>query len=66
MVKYENDCVGCKDIGLPCFGDSCSNRNVKHLYCDKCGSESDRLYVFDNSQICTDCLLESFPAVEED
>lgn len=51
MIKYENDCYGCRDIGLPCYGNSCPNRHVKHLYCDKCGEDTDRLYIYDDEQL---------------
>lgn len=66
MIKYENDCVGCRDSGMPCRGISCRNRSVKRLYCDECGEESDRLYIYDNEQLCRDCLLGMFEVVEED
>ena len=41
MVKIENWCVGCRDIGLPCMGNACPNRHVEVHYCDKCGEELD-------------------------
>ena len=41
MIKIENWCVGCRDIGLPCIGQSCPNRHVEVHYCDKCGEELD-------------------------
>lgn len=66
MIKYEDECVGCSDMGLPCRGSSCPNRSVKRLYCDKCGEESDRLYIFDGEQLCGECLLGMFDVAEED
>jgi hypothetical protein len=66
MIKYKNNCVGCRDIGLPCMGDACSNKRVRIFYCDRCGGESRTLYVYDDEQICGDCLLDMFDVVEED
>ena len=51
MVKYENECCDC---GLPCLGRSCPNRNVKHLYCDECGSDVDELW----DGLCEECFIE--------
>ena len=62
MIKYENECVGCpKEMG--CLGDGCSNRNVKHLYCDRCGDECDELYVFDGEELCEECLKANFETI---
>ncbi len=63
MIKYEDNCTGCREIGLPCRGISCRNRSVKCLYCDECGEESDRLYIYDDEQLCRDCLLGMFEVV---
>lgn len=64
MIKYEDNCVGCRDIGLPCRGISCRNRKVQVLVCDECGEESEELYIYDGQQICADCLLGMFEVVE--
>lgn len=62
MIRYENECVGCpREIG--CLGGSCPNRNVVHYYCDHCGCE-DKLYHYDNGEICEECLLKQFEVVE--
>ena len=63
MKKIENECVGCKDCGLPCLGNSCPYRNVTRFYCDRCGNE-DELYHYDQEELCIDCLLENFEIVE--
>lgn len=55
MIKFENECVDC---GLPCLGSSCPNRNVRHLYCDRCKVDVPKLYVYDNEQLCWDCVEE--------
>lgn len=59
MIRYENECVSC---GLPCLGSSCPNRNVIHYYCDCCGCE-EKLYHYDNIEICEECLLKNFEVV---
>lgn len=56
MIAYENECVGCpKEMG--CLGSSCPNRNVEHLYCDRCGDDCEVLYDVDGEQLCEECLL---------
>jgi hypothetical protein len=62
MIKYENDCVGCPD-GMPCLGNSCPNRRVPHLYCDKCGEEAEKLYDLDGENLCEECVLDSLDTV---
>lgn len=52
MVRIENDCVGCQ---MPCLGNSCQYRNVKHYYCDECGEEK-QLYEFEYQELCLDCI----------
>lgn len=59
MIRYENDCVDC---GLPCMGDSCPYRNVKHYYCDHCGDEEE-LYWFEDEQLCANCILKRLKLV---
>lgn len=61
MIKYENECVDC---GLPCLGSSCPNRNVKRIYCDKCGDEAEHIYYFDDQELCIDCIEEMLEEVE--
>ena len=57
MVKIENWCVGCQDIGLPCLGYGCPNRRVEVHYCDKCGEELDECnwYNGERFEYCDDC-----------
>ena len=52
MIKYEDECVGCD---LHCIGRACPYQNVRHLYCDHCGDEVDRLYLVDGDEVCADC-----------
>lgn len=66
MIKYENDCFGCANETYPCIGDLCKQKQVPHYYCDNCKEEfgSDELYIYDDSEICLDCLLENFTTVK--
>ena len=61
MVKYENECVDCTNLGLPCI--DCGRKNVKHLYCDKCGDDVEELYLYDSDGLCEECLLEAFEKI---
>lgn len=63
MLKYEDECVGCSSLGLPCMGNACPNRNVPRYYCDECECE-DILYWYENRQLCGDCLLKKHKIVE--
>lgn len=56
MYRRENECVDC---GLPCMGNSCPNRNVLRLYCDRCGEETNELFhLYTDDDLCADCLVE--------
>ena len=63
MIAYENQCVGCSDLGMTCIGKSCPNRKVPVLYCEnrKCVSSftgTDRLFKVGDSHLCMDCIHE--------
>ena len=62
MTKYENECVGCPPE-MGCLGNSCPNRNVKHLYCDECHADCEELYLYDKEELCEDCLLSIFDKI---
>ncbi len=64
MVKYTDECVDCKSLGLPCYGRNCSNRHVAHLYCDKCKHEVDTLRNYNGDQWCEECILKEYDEVE--
>lgn len=64
MITYEDECCGCAAPAYPCMGDECPNRNVKHLYCDKCGDDVERLYKYDGQEVCEVCLLKEFEVIE--
>lgn len=69
MIQYEDECVGCKSMGLPCYGDACPNRNVPHIYCDKCGEEIDEDEWYEDDEyedLCEDCLKEKYRKTEVD
>ena len=55
MKQIENECVGCRGIGLPCMGNSCPNMNVTRFYCDRCGEE-EQLYNYDGEELCINCI----------
>ncbi len=58
MILRTDECVSCpKEIG--CLGDSCPNRNVPVLICDRCGEQVDRLRELDGEQLCVECTLEA-------
>ena len=63
MKKIENECIRCKDLGLPCIGNSCPYKNVARFYCDRCGDEN-KLYHYDHEELCAYCLLKEFEVVE--
>ena len=63
MQRIVNECVGCRELGLYCLGSTCPNRNVIHYYCDHCGKE-EKLYHYDNEELCEECLLKNFEVVE--
>ncbi len=58
MIRTENECVGCRDMGMPCMGSSCPNRNVKRLYCDNCKEEVDELHDVYGDELCNDCFMD--------
>lgn len=62
MIRIEDHCVGCTDLGMHCLGFACRNRNVEVHYCDKCGAElpDDEIYDVDGEELCEDCLKEKF------
>lgn len=66
MREVTDECVGCTTDGLPCMGDSCPNRHVTRLYCDKCDEEVDTLYYGSASgkELCAECALAELEKVE--
>ena len=63
MTKYRNECVGCPPE-MGCLGNSCPNRSIPYLVCDKCGYEVGKLYKADDKEVCEDCLLDMFERIE--
>ena len=64
MVLRKNECVCC---GVePCLEDDCPNRNVPHLFCDKCKKEQEELYATEDGDLCADCVLGMFEKVRID
>ena len=66
MITYQDHCVDCKSMGLPCYGRSCINRHVAHFHCDKCKREVDVLRNYNGDQWCEECILKEFDEVEID
>ena len=64
MVTYENECCDCVVPSYPCIGSSCPNRHVKHYYCDECGEDVEKLYRFDDEELCLDCIEKRLEVVE--
>lgn len=61
MIKYESNCVGCADGCHGCGAD----KKVPQLYCDKCGSNVETLYKFnDKYELCADCILDQFEMID--
>lgn len=63
MVTYEDECVGCP-TEMGCLGSACPNRNVKHLYCDRCGNDEEKLYKYNDEELCEECLLGEFETID--
>lgn len=63
MVRLEDECVGCPPE-KGCLGSCCPHRNIMHLYCDDCGYDVEKLYKYDDEELCEECLLKRFEVVE--
>ena len=64
MITYEDECCGRATPAYPCMGSACHYRNVKHLYCDICEDDVEKLYKYDGQELCDECLLSKFEVVE--
>ena len=62
MIKYENECICCPPE-MGCLGSTCRNRNVKHLYCDRCKVACEELYDVDGEELCEECLKDNFERI---
>ena len=56
--------AGVQLLLTPCMGSACHYRNVKHLYCDRCKDDVEKLYKYDGQELCDECLLSKFEVVE--
>ena len=62
LRQIEDLCVGCPpEIG--CFGNACPYKNVPVYYCDECGDQAP-LYIWDNLELCLDCIEKKLDKVE--
>ena len=59
MTRYESQYVSC---GFPCRREAC--RYYKVLECDCCHEEVDRLYRFDDDELCENCVLVRLEVVK--
>ena len=67
MIRIENNCVGCTELGLHCMP-GCTKRAEEAYYCDRCGEEVDPgdLFDVDGEAICFECRLEMLNEEEEE
>ena len=65
MIKYEDECIGCPPE-MGCMGNSCPNRNVKHLYCDECDADCEEVFIWEGWHLCEDCLKKQFDKITLD
>ena len=63
MLVTRNECRGCATDGYPCRGEYCGYRHVEVFVCDCCGCE-EKLYYYEDKELCKWCLLEQFEEVE--
>ena len=63
MKVIEDNCVGCRDLGLHCIGSTCPYLNSICYYCDEC-SEEQTLYEFDGLELCIDCIIKRLVVVD--
>lgn len=62
MIKHENECVGCP---MGCKGNTCSDLNAPHVYCDGCGNEEEVYYDYEGEWLCKECYIETMLAIAE-
>ena len=62
MIEYENKCVDCPSMGMPCI--HCGNDKIPHMICDNCEEDVDELYEYEGEQWCVDCILDSLTRVD--
>lgn len=64
MKRVENLCVNCATGSYPCLGNSCPNRRVTIYICDECKDESETLYVYDDKELCINCIKQRLEVVK--
>lgn len=57
MKRTENNCLGCKELGLPCLGNSCPNKTSEITYCDRCDRSVAEYHITGNDY-CESCAEE--------
>lgn len=65
MRVFEDECVGCPPE-MGCLGSSCPNKNVLHVFCDKCKKECelDELHEVGGEDVCEKCIFEMYPKIK--
>lgn len=61
MISVESDCVDC---GLPCIYEACPHYKAIRYICDCCDNEVDDLFLFDDQELCIDCITHKLERVE--
>ncbi len=60
MIKIMDECCDCANGAYPCQGESCEKRHVRHLICDQCNADVEKLYEANGRQLCKSCLKAHF------
>ena len=58
MRRIENDCCDCAVPAYPCIGNACPLRHASHIYCDVCGYEGEKMYTYDDADVCDECIID--------
>lgn len=67
MVRFENQCLGCEDLGMHCLGEACPHRRVEVHICDRCGEEiGEESFTIDGDELCEACASDALCEPEED
>lgn len=64
MIITRNECCDCAVPAYPCRGEKCPLKNQRVYICDDCKDEVDKLYEFENQELCIDCIEKILKVVE--
>ena len=65
LYEMESDCVGCPQGCINC-GRREKTPHLEDLVCDCCNRSVEKLFKYDGSQYCAECILEDFEEINED